>query len=182
MLKMNGVLNIYKTEIYKRYKVEILESTETLKDLWEEHCEINVNVLLDCICLQMSIMETVGITFYALSMDDIYITNGIFIMMGKTIKLDNETFTFLSPPILDKKTYFHYPEFLSQKYLPCSFHKSSIYYSIGLIILCILVGFPILDDKYTINDKSVSDAIKNTKGKQYYFLKRCFDNRELLFI
>lgn len=181
---MNGVLNIYKTEIYKKYNVQIGDLNDTLKDLWEEHADINVKVLIDCICLQMSIMETVGITFYAVSMDDIYFTNGVFIMMGKTIKLEKETFTFLSPPLLDKKKYFHYPEFLSQKYLPCSFHKSVIYYSIGLIILCILVGFPILSDtEYYINDEPIAVAIEKTKGKQYYFLKRCFaPNRELIFI
>jgi hypothetical protein len=179
---MNAVLNIYKTEILKKYNVSIDESNETLKDLWEEDAPININVLIDCICLQMSIMEMVGITFYAISMDDIYLTNGIFVMMGKTIKLEKDSFTFLSPPLLDKKKYFHYPAFLIQKCLPCSFPKSSIYYSIGLIILCILVGFPHLTGiEYSINDDSVSNAIEKTKGKQYYFLKRCFAG-ELLFI
>ena len=179
---MNAVLNIYKTEIFNKYNVLIDESNETLKDLWEEDAPININVLIDCICLQMDIMETVGITFYAISMDDIYFTNGIFVMMGKTIKLEKESFTFLSPPLLDKKRYFHYPAFLTQKCLPCSFPKSSIYYSIGLIILCLLVGFPHLTGTdYSINDHSVSNAIEKTKGKQYYFLKRCFAG-ELLFI
>ena len=181
---MDHVLTIYKNEIYNKYNVLVDETNETLKDLWEEDKKINVNVLIDCICLQMSIMETVGITFYAISMDDIYFTNGIFIMMGKTIKLDNETFTFLSPPLLDKKKYFYYPEFLTQKYLPCSFHKSVIYYSIGLILLCILVGFPVLrGTDYFINDEPIFDAIEKTKGRKYYFLKRCFaSNRELIFI
>ena len=164
---MNGVLNIYKTEIYKKYNVILppLEDLDTLKYLWEEDTPINVNVLIECMCLQMTIMETVGITFYALSMDDIYFTNNIFIMLGKTIKLEKETFTFVTPPILDKKKYFHYPEFLSKKYLPCSFHKSNIYYSIGLIVLCFLVGFPILKEgNYIINNESIEDAIE--KGKK----------------
>ena len=184
---MNGVLNIYKTEIYNKYNVILptdLDTLDTLKYLWEEDKPININVLIDCICLQMAIMETVGITFYAISMDDIYFTNNIFIMLGKTIKLEKETFTFVTPPILDKKKYFHYPEFLSNKCLPCSFHKSAIYYSFGLIILCLLVGFPILKEgNYIINEEPIEDAIEKTKGRQYYFLKRCFaTNRELLFI
>jgi len=179
---MNAVLNIYKTEIYKKYNVLIDETNETLKDLWEEDVPININVLIDCICLQMDIMETVGITFYAISMDDIYLTNGIFVIMGKTIKVEKDSFTFLSPPLLDKKRYFHYPAFLTQKCLPCSFPKSSIYYSVGLIILCLLVGFPhLIGTEYFINDDTINNAIEKTKGKQYYFLKRCFAG-ELLFI
>jgi len=179
---MNGVLNIYKTEIYKKYGVQISEFNETLKDLWEEDAPININVLIDCICLQMDIMETVGITFYAISMDDIYFVNGVFVMMGKTIKLEKDSFTFFSPPLLDKKKYFHYPAFFTQKCLPCSFPKSSIYYSIGLIILCLLVGFPRLTgSEYLINDEPICNAIEKTTEKQQYFLKRCFAG-ELLFI
>lgn len=180
---MDAVLHIYKTEIYKKYETILsIELSRTLKDLWEEDAPLNINVLIDCICLQMNIMETVGITFYAISMDDIYFTNGIFVMMGKTIKLEKDSFTFMSPPLLDKKKYFHYPAFLIQKRLPCSFPKSSIYYSIGLIILYLLVGFPQLKGtEYFINDDTISNAVEKTKGKQYYFLKRCFAG-ELLFI
>jgi len=179
---MDAVLNIYKTEIKLKYNIDISLEETTLKDLWEENKEINVFRLIECICLQMNIMETVGITFYAISMEDILFSNGIFIIQGKTIKIINDYFTFQTLPKLDKKKYFHYPEFITQKSLPCSFHQSSIYYSLGLIVLCVLYGYPTYKEEYYIEDEKIIDVIEKSKGRIYYFLKRCFHSRELLFI
>lgn len=181
---MDLALNIYKTEILSRYNVKIETDGSTLKELWEQHSEINISILIKCICLQMDIMETIGVTFYAISMENIYECNGVFIMLGNTIKLKDDKFTFHSPPILDKKKYFHSPEFLRQKSIPCSFHKSVIYYSFGLIILYCLVGSPeLINGEYCINDEPISHVVEKSKGKYYYFLKRCFaTNPELLFI
>ena len=181
---MDRVLQIYKTEIYKKYqKTLLLEDLPTLKDLWEDHKDINITTLIECICLQMNIMETLDMTFYAISMEDIYVCDNIFVVLGKPIKLTNNKFTFYSPPILDKKKYLHYPEFFDQKSIPCSFDKSVIYYSIGLIVLTCLASYPIfLNGVYYINDVPICSFLENIKGKPYFFLKRCFVNRELLFI
>jgi len=183
---MDIVLKIYKNDIRKKYNKEIssLDDLPSLKDLWEDHKPINITILIECLCLQMNIMETIGITFYALSMEDVYVCDNIFIALGKTIKINDNKFTFYSPPILDKKKYLHYPEFLNQKNIPCSFDKSVIYYSIGLVVLTCLANYPILiNGEYYINDQPITDFIKTIKEKNYYFLKRCFaPTRELLFI
>jgi len=182
---MDIVLNIYKTEISKKYKVDIsLNQLPTLKDVWEEYKQINISVLIECICLQMNIMETIGLTFYAISMEDIYVCEGIFIICGKTINIVKDKFTFRSPPILDKKKYFHYPEFLSQKTIPCSFDKTVIYYSFGLVVLTCLSSYPTFTNgEYYINDEPIDKFVEKIEGKIHYFLKRCFaPTRELLFI
>ena len=99
---MEGFLNIYNTELNLQLPPldEIYECT-TLKDLWEENVPINVTTLIKCFCLQMKIMEVVGITFYAISLEDIYQVENVFIILGKTIPIKEERFFFHGPPVLE---------------------------------------------------------------------------------
>jgi len=191
-----NVLNIFKNEIQEKYDFICLQSMHyrnghlviydiatNLKEMWEEHQQLDVS-FIECACIQLRIMETLGITFYAISMENIYLLDyekPIFIIIGDVIKLNNDKFTLLAPSFKHPfEEYLFYPEMMKKK-LPLTCHKSAIYYSIGLIVFTFKVGYPEWKNGYYYDGIPITEYIVKIKGKLYYFLKRCFQY-ELLYL
>lgn len=185
-----NVLNIFKNEIKEKYDLDCLPSmyynkgnlvcydvVTNLKELWETNQTIDLS-LIESICLQMKIMEIMNLTFYAISMEDIYLLHyekPIFIIVNDhVIQTKNNYFTIDFPPVF-KKEYLHFPELIKVKRIPSTYHKSSIYYTIGLYVFSFfLKTYPVWDGEYLGEESVIRDIEKLRGTKIYYFLKRCF--------
>jgi len=121
-------------------------------------------------------------------MEDIYLLHyekPIYVIISNDItELKHDLFSIIVPPVFshDKDEYLFFPEFLLMKKIPSTFHKSVIYYSIGLLVFAFLFGCPMWKNGYYLEDVPLMDYIEKIKGtKLYYFLKRCFE-LELLYV
>jgi hypothetical protein len=187
---MENVLNMFKTEIEEKYKIVLnMQYKQNIKEVWENDEEIDILSFIECITIQLRIMELMNITFFAISMEDIYLLSHekpFYIILSKDIiKIKQNHFTFIYPPVFsrDKDEYLFYPELLQMKKIPQTFHKSVIYYSVGLIVFSFLFGCPIWKEEYLMDNIPIVKYIEKIKEtKQYYFLKRCFTSSELLFV
>lgn len=185
---MENVLNIFIEEVKKKYDVSLDVYERNVKDIWEDNEKIDILSFIDCMTIQLRIMEQMNMTFFAISMEDIYLFSHekpFYIILSKDIiELKNDKFTFSYPPVFsrDKDEYLFYPELLQMKSIPQTFHKSVIYYSIGLIVFSFLFGCPVWDKKYYLDGIPIVEYIEKINGtKMYFFLKRCF-HFELLYV
>lgn len=191
-----NVLEMFKNEIKEKYDFFCLQSmhyrnehlviydiSTNLKEMWEYHSGLDIS-FIECICIQLRIMEMMGITFYAISMEDVYVLQydkPIFIVIADVIKC-KDTFTLISPSFKHPfDEYLFYPEMMKKK-LPCTCSKTAIYYTIGLIVFAFQFGYPEWNNGYYFENVKVIDYIEKIKGcKLYFFLKRCFQY-ELFYI
>jgi hypothetical protein len=198
--KMVKVFEKYKEAIHKKYGFICLQSMyynqpnlvlydveKNVKEIWENKDDFDVVSFIECITIQVKIMESMKMTFYAISMEDIYLLHyekPIYVIMSNDIAtLEDDFFTFTIPDFShDKDEYLFYPELMRLKKIPATFHKSVVYYSIGLIVFSFLFGCPVWKEEYYLEDIPIIDYIEKIKGsKLYFFLKRCFAS-ELLFV
>jgi hypothetical protein len=134
-------------------------------------------------------------------MEDIYLLPGekqVFVIINDHVieTIDNH-FTLRFPPIFKKKC-FHFPELIKVNRIPSTYAKSSIYFTIGVIIFAVFFKtYPVWnvkrkewetegeedeEDEGENGKKSVIASLEKIRGtKIYYFLKRCFQG-ELFFI
>ena len=180
---------MFKTEIEEKYKIHLnMHYKQNIKELWENNEKIDILSFIECITIQLRIMEIMNITFFAVSMEDIFLFSCekpfYIILSNDIIDIKDNQITFLYPPIFsrDKDEYLFYPELLKMTNIPQTFHKSVIYYSIGLIVFSFLFGCPSWKEGYYLDGIPIIEYIKRLgETKIYYFLKRCF-NYELLFL
>ena len=194
-----NVLKKFKEEINQRYNFICLQSMyynppnlvlydieKNVKEIWEENGVIDRS-FIECVIIQLRIMEKMGLTFFAISMEDIYLLHyekPIYVIISNDIiDLKQNHFTLSFPSFSrDKDEYLLYPELLRLKKIPATFHKSVIYYSVGLIVFSFLFGCPSWKEEYCLDDVPIAKYIEKIKGtKMYFFLKRCFES-ELLFV
>lgn len=195
------VFELFKDEINKKYNFTCLQSIyynspnlilydveKNVKEIWENGEPVDIISFIECVTIQLKIMEEMNITFFAISMEDIYLLHyekPIYVIISNdTIKLNHDSFSFIVPPVFshDKDDYLFYPELVRLKKIPETFHKSVIYYSIGLIVFSFMFGCPVWKEEYCVGDLPINKYIEKINGtKLYFFLKRCFEN-ELLFV
>jgi len=197
-IQILNVLKKFKEEINQKYNFICLQSMyynppnlvlydikKSVKDIWEENEKID-HSFIECVIIQLRIMEKMGLTFFAISMEDIYLLHyekPIYVIISNDIAELKQDFFTLSFPAFsrDKDEYLFYPELMRLKKIPARFHKSVIYYSIGLIVFSFLFGCPTWKEGYYM-DVPIIEYIEKIKGtKMYFFLKRCFES-ELLFV
>jgi hypothetical protein len=171
---------------YNPPNLVLYDIKKNVKEIWEENEKID-HSFIECVIIQLRIMEKMGLTFFAISMEDIYLLHyekPIYVIISNDIaELKQNIFT-LSFPVFsrDKDEYLFYPEMLRLKKIPARFHKSVIYYSVGLIVFSFLFGLPTWKEEYYMDDVPIIEYIQKIKGtKMYFFLKRSFES-ELLFV
>ena len=198
--KMLKVFEQFKEEINKKYGFICLQSVyynppnlvlydieKSVKEIWEYNHDFDVMAFIECVTIQLKIMERMNITFFAISMEDIYLLHyekPIYVIISNDIATIKDDFFSLIVPTFshDKDEYLFYPELMRLKKIPATFHKSVIYYSIGLIVFCFLFGCPMWNEEYYLEETPIIDYIEKINGsKLYFFLKRCFTS-ELLFV
>jgi hypothetical protein len=161
---------------YNEGKLFFYDIATNLKEMWESNETIDFS-LVESICMQMKIMEVMNLTFYAISMEDIYLLHyekPIFVIINThVVSFTNNAFTLRIPPVF-KKEYLHFPGLMIKR-LPLTCHKNSIYYTIGLIVYTFFFKtYPTWKGGYYGNDRVEEDIEKRKGTKIYYFLKRCF--------
>jgi hypothetical protein len=196
-----NILQKFKNEINKKYDFICLQSMyynypnlvlydieKNIKEIWENNEKIDIISFIECVTIQLRIMEMMNVTFFAISLEDIYLLHykkPIYVILSNDIiKINKNHYSFLTPPTLfrDKDEYLLPPELLRLKKIPATLHKSAIYYSIGLIVFLFLFGCPIWTDNYYMDHIPVIKYIEKIKGtKLYFFLKRSFES-ELLYV
>lgn len=186
MNSLTNVMNIFKNEINGRCPLNMKVKTN-LKEVWETNEKFDYLSFIECICLQMKIMEMLHLTFYAISMEDICIIDcdtPVFFIISNHLVSTSDHFTLSVPPVF-QKDYLHFPDLIKVKRIPCTFHKSSIYYTLGLILFSFYFKtYPVWNNVENIyyGDGKVMEDIEKIRGtKIYFFLKRCFQG-ELFFI
>ena len=196
---MVKVFEGFKQEIHKKYDFICLQSMyynqpnlvlydveKNVKEIWENKDEFDFLSFIECITIQLKIMESMNMTFFAISMEDIYLLHyekPIYVVISNDVAaIKDDFFTFTIPISRNKDEYLFYPELMRLKKIPATFHKSVVYYSIGLIVFSFLFGCPIWKEEYYLEDIPIIDYIEKINGtKLYFFLKRCFAS-ELLFV
>lgn len=185
---MENVENIFIQQMNKKYNICLKPHyDQNVKEIWENGEKINVLSFIECIIMQLRIMEQMNITFFAVAMEDIYIFSHekpVYIILSKDVANIEDNQITLCPPVFsrDKDEYLFYPGLIQMTKIPQTFHKSVIYYSVGLIVFSFLFGCPIWKEGYYLDGIPITEYIqKINETKMYYFLKRCF-NYELLYL
>jgi hypothetical protein len=170
------VVELFKEEVLKYTDLKTFYYREkNVFRIYNEHCNLssyemdptNVPRFIDCMCIQLNLLESFGYTFSTIKMEDIIViepTNPIFMVIRPIEKIVDdhieittiEKHDFMQPGIT---------------HIPARIHKSSVYYCIGLFVFLFLFHYPPITE---------IESIKGTRI--YYFMKRCFESKYLFFI
>jgi len=151
-------------------------------------CEMNAIMnMIDCLSKQIFYLESRGYSFFKLTMDSIIVIDDcrfIVIDRGLIFKINNsipKTISFYTPV---NKDGFISPELKNLSVLPSSIPYNSIYYSLGLVVLCYLNGSPLTERGSVLEQDKILNSIIDTK--LFGFIKRCLhsnvEKRRLLLI
>lgn len=177
--------NIHKNKLYF-YAEVVVTFTDFLQNRKSgKSCGMNIIMnMIDCLSKQIFYLESNGYSFYKLTMDSILVIDDcrfIVIDHGLMLKLNPKTIYFDVPV---NKDGFISTELKNLSVLPSSIPYNSIYYSLGLVVLCYLNGSPLKEDEFPLKQNKILESIIDTK--LYSFIKRCLhsniEKRRLLFI
>jgi hypothetical protein len=142
--------------------------------------------IIDCLSKQIFYLEAQGYSFYKLTMESILVIDDCrFIIIDRSLMLNlNNSIPktiYFDMPI--NKDGFISPELKNLSVLPSFIPYNSIYYSLGLVVLCYLNGSP-LTEGVSLEQDEILNSIIDTK--LFGFIKRCLhsniEKRRLLFI
>jgi len=142
--------------------------------------------LIDDLSKQIKYLKQLKYGFYGFDINDILIIDNCFIFCSaeNLLELDNEYIIFTS---LIKLPYFSSPELINLTSLPSKINYKCSYYSLGSLIVFLLLDNYLLVGNELKTSKEIDKIIYplyNTKI--YWFLKRCLDddinNRKLLLV
>jgi hypothetical protein len=145
--------------------------------------------MIDCLSKQIFYLEARGYSFYKLTMNSILVIDDCrFIVIDRDLMLNlNNSIPktiYFDMPI--NKDGFISPELKNLSVLPSFIPYNSIYYSLGLVVLCYLNGSPLTEggSEWALKQDEIFNSIIDTK--LFGFIKRCLhsniEKRRLLFI
>ena len=142
--------------------------------------------LIDDLSKQLFCLNNLGYGIYGFDINDILVIDNTFIFCSTQylLELENNHIIFTS---LIKKPYFSNPELFKLTSLPAQINHKCCYYSLGLLVVFLLMNKYLLVGNEFKTSKEIDKIIQplyNTKI--YWFLKRCLDddinNRKLLLV
>ena len=142
--------------------------------------------LIDDLTKQIIYLHKKGYGFYGFDINDILTIDNTFIFcnMEYLMLLNNDEITFTT---IIKHPYFSNPEVFELTSLPARVNYKCSFYSLGLLIVYILMGKYLLVGNELKSSEEIDiilQPINNTKI--YWFIKRCLyedtNERKLLFI
>jgi hypothetical protein len=142
--------------------------------------------LINDLSLQISYLKKLGYGFYGFDINDILTIDNTFIFCSSQylLPIEKESIIFISPI---KQPYFSNPELLKIKCLPYEMNFKCCYYSLGSLIVFLLLDNYLLVGNELKSSEDIDKILQplyNTKI--YWFLKRCLDddinNRYLLLV
>ena len=142
--------------------------------------------LIDDLSKQLFCLNNLGYGIYGFDINDILVIDNTFIFCSTQylLELENNHIIFTS---LIKKPYFSNPELFKLTSLPSKINHKCCYYSLGLLVVFLLMNKYLLVGNEFKTSKEIDKIIQplyNTKI--YWFLKRCLDddinNRKLLLV
>ena len=199
-LKINGEYNIYLYKLIKKFiKVSNLDyETDSIyfcaenvihfKDLIKNNSLSHnkcIKLIYD-LTNQILYLKKFGYSFYGFDINDILVVDDLFMFCSTqyVLPLVNDLIIFYSPI---KKAYFSNPELYNLTTLPSEISYKCCYYSLGLLVVFLLMNKYLLVGNEFKTSKEIDNIIQplyNTKI--YWFLKRCLDddinNRKLLLV
>lgn len=142
--------------------------------------------LIDDLSKQLFCLNNLGYGFYGFDINDILVIDNTFIFCSTQYLLELENNNIIFNSII-KKPYFSNPELFKLTSLPSKINHKCCYYSLGLLVVFLLMNKYLLVGNEFKTSKEIDKIIQplyNTKI--YWFLKRCLDddinNRKLLLV
>ena len=181
-------------ENFKKIKFKA-HSVKTLHQYLNENNNQLVNtsiLLINSLSKQIQyLIKEENYTFLGYSLDNIFVINEQkFIFLGiEYLKEINENEEILISNPYSKNDFYIAPELKNLISIPNYIHYKSGYFSLGCLVIRILLGNNEFYDEYLINDNSVIESLKThllKNTKIYWFLSRCLNKeskqRCILFI
>jgi hypothetical protein len=183
--------NVHRNKLYFYADVvttfaDFLQKKKQNKGKSDMNTVINI---IDCLSKQIFYLEARGYSFYKLTMDSILVIDDcrfIVIDRGLMLNLNNSIPKTIYFDVPVNKDGFISPELKNLSVLPSSIPYSSIYYSLGLVVLCYLNGSPLTEGgkEWALKQDQILNSIIDTK--LFGFIKRCLhsniEKRRMLFI
>ena len=160
-------------------------SAENVSHFVPIQCKYDCFIFLENIVSQIKKIQNLGYGFYAFDKNDILVIDGNFIfcdtkhILPIVETIDSSIFVI---KFIKNIPYYASPEITQIHKLPTNIHYNTCYYSLGMILVEILLHEKASRLEYNMD--SLLSTIKLTKW--FWFLKRCFQNdikkRTLLLI
>ena len=145
--------------------------------------------LIDDLSKQLFCLNDLGYGFYGFDINDILVIDNTFIFCSTQylLELDESDNTNIIFTSLIKKPYFSNTELFKLTSLPSKINHKCCYYSLGLLVVFLLVNKYLLVGNEFKTSKEIDNILQPINNtKIYWFLKRCLDddinNRKLLLV